>query len=73
MAERNQIDKGLFTQPATANDKLLAKIADMRDRTTKRADAELGEDAKHFERRARAPVVAGGRLLQIFSLRWLVT
>ena len=36
----------------------------MRDRTAKRADAELEEDAEHFERRARAPVVAGGRLLR---------
>src|SRR6516165_4870033 len=63
LAQRDQIDEGLLAQPTAANDKLLAEIADMRDRTAERTDAELEEGPEHFERRARA-LVACNALVQ---------
>ncbi len=53
LAERNQIDIGLFVEPAPADDELFAEIADMRNRPAKGADAELEEDPQNFEWSAR--------------------
>jgi hypothetical protein len=56
LAERHEIGIGLFVEPAAANDKLRAEIADMSDRAAKAGKAEPEEDQENFERRASLTV-----------------
>jgi hypothetical protein len=49
IAERQEISEGLLRQPLTAFHKFLSKIAEMRDRTSERGQAEPEENQKRFE------------------------
>jgi hypothetical protein len=49
LAERNQIDKRLLSQPAPSFNEFLAKITKVRNRTTEGGEAEAEEDKKGLE------------------------
>jgi hypothetical protein len=54
LAQRHEVDEGLFVEPAPANDEFLAEVSNMSDGSTEAAYAKLEEDGEHFEWRARA-------------------
>ena len=63
LAQRYEIGKGSFAEPAAADDELVAKIAQMGDRPAEGGDTQLGEGYQHLAWRAGMFGGSCGRLV----------
>src|SRR5262249_21363976 len=52
LTQRNDIREGALVEPAAPGNKLLAKVAQVGDRSTEAGQPELDEHPQHLERRA---------------------
>src|SRR5262249_2683176 len=62
LRNRNEVRVGLLLQPVAANDELIAKIAEVRNRPPETGQSELAENREYFHRSANLPLRGVGHL-----------